>query len=112
MRNRHDRVSVVARSSPRGSAFRTLHPQAGPRSAFERLRRGGRGYAAAALLNLALLNTVLTPPVRRPVVQARVVAASGPFSPTELLVRPGGEIAGVLARPLDPDRARATPSLN
>ena len=82
------------------------------RSAFERLRRGGRDYAAAALLNLALLNTVLTPPVRRPVVQVRVVAAAGPFSPTELLVRPGGEIAGVLARPLDPDQARATPSLN
>lgn len=65
-----------------------------------RLRRGLRDYLAAVLLNLALLNVVLTPPVRRPVVQMRVIAGASRFHATELLVGASGEPDGVLSLPL------------
>lgn len=77
-----------------------------------RLARGARAYAAAVLLNLALLNTTLVAPPRRPVVQVRVVAATGPFRPTELLTGDGGEPAGVLSLPLPDGQAPTTASLN
>ncbi|HEX5501290.1 MAG TPA: hypothetical protein VFW96_01625 [Thermomicrobiales bacterium] len=77
-----------------------------------RLARGARAYTAAVLLNLALLNTTLVAPPRRPVVQVCVVATTGPFRPTELLTGPGGEPAGVLAVPLATDPVPATASLN
>lgn len=77
-----------------------------------RLASGARAYVAAVLLNLALLNTTLSAPPRRSVVQVRVVAAAGPFRPTEILAGPGGEPAGVLALPLPDCRATTTASLN
>jgi hypothetical protein len=82
------------------------------RRCFARLGRGMRAYAAAALLNLALLNTTLAEPPRRPIVHMRVVAATGPFLPTEVLARPGGELAGVLSLPLPDGQAVAPPSPN
>jgi hypothetical protein len=77
-----------------------------------RLRRGGRDYAAAVLLNLALVNAVLTSPPRQPIAQVRVLPSRGPFRETELLRDDDGEPVGVLAKPLDPARSGATASLN
>ncbi len=77
-----------------------------------RLRRGGRDYAAAVLLNLALINAVLTSPPRQPIAQVRVLPSRGPFRETELLRDGDGEAVGVLARPLDLARPAATASLN
>ena len=77
-----------------------------------RVRRGGRDYAAAVLLNLALVNTVLTPRSRPPVAHVRVLPAGGPFRETELLRDRDGMPVGVLARPLDLARSTATTSPN
>ena len=77
-----------------------------------RVRRGGRDYAAAVLLNLALVSTVLTSPRRPPVAQVRVLPAGGPFRDTELLRDRDGELVGVLARPLDLARSTVTASPN
>ncbi len=77
-----------------------------------RLRRGGRDYAAAVLLNLALVNAVLTSPPRQPIAQVRVQPSRGPFRETELLRDGDGEPVGVLARPLDLAHPAATESLN
>lgn len=82
------------------------------RRCLARLARGARAYAAAALLNLALLNTTLAEPPRRPVVQVRVVATTGPFLPTEVLGRPGGLAEGVLSLPLVGGQIPEPPSLN
>ena len=77
-----------------------------------RVRRGGRDYAAAVLLNLALVSTVLTSPRRPPVAQVRVLPAGGPFRQTELLRDRDGMPVGVLARPLDLARPTAAASLS
>ena len=58
-----------------------------------------RGYVAAVLINLALVNTVLTPPDRPRASQARIVTMSRRFSDTELLVCDDG--FGVLSIPYE-----------
>jgi hypothetical protein len=82
------------------------------RRCLARLACGARAYAAATLLNLALLNTTLAEPPRRPVVHMRVVATTDPFLPTEVLARPGGAPEGVLSLPLAQEQTPAPPSLN
>lgn len=77
-----------------------------------RLRHRGRGYAAAVLLNFALVQTVLTPPTRRAVAQVRVVALKGPFLPTEALRDERGIVVGVLAQRLDAARTPTTIAAN
>lgn len=68
---------------------------------FRRLRHPGtalRNYAAATLLNLALVSTVLTPPVRAQGAQTRVVRDARRFRETELVPLGDGEV-GVLSMP-------------
>lgn len=60
-----------------------------------RLRRGSRNYVAAAMLNLALLNTVLTPNTRPAVAQTRSIATTPRFRETELVRLENGSV-GVL----------------
>ncbi len=69
---------------------------------FRRLGRGGRNYAAAALLNLALVNTVLTPPQRAGGAQTRVVAHHNDrrFADAECVTLPDGA-TGVLSLPFE-----------
>ena len=67
---------------------------------FGRLRQRGRTYAAAALLNLALVNTTLTAPERPPAAQTRIVTNARRFRDTEMIALAGGE-AGVLSLPLE-----------
>lgn len=76
-----------------------------------RLRRTGRNYTAAVLLNLALLDTVLTPPGRAMTAQVRIMPAARRFRDSELLTLPDGEVA-VLSTPLDLPRARPAVSDN
>lgn len=57
-----------------------------------------RSYAAAALLNLALVSTTLAPPARPRAAQTRVVTNQRRFHPTEL-VDLGGRERGVLSMP-------------
>lgn len=57
-----------------------------------------RNYAAATLLNLALVSTVLTPPARPLAAHTRVVRDSRRFRDTEL-VPLGDGAAGVLSLP-------------
>ena len=75
----------------------------------KRLGRGGRNYAAAALLNLALVNTVLTPPQRAASAQTRVAAHTNGrrFAETECVALPGGGL-GVLSTPLALDGRDST----
>lgn len=70
------------------------------RKRFGRLRQQGRTYAAAVLLNLALVNTTLTAPERPPAAQTRIVMNARRFRDTELVTLAGGE-AGVLSLPLE-----------
>lgn len=74
----------------------------------ERFRYRGREYAAAVLLNFALVQAVLTPPAGRTVARVRVVVLDGPFLPTELLRDERGTVVGVLAQPLDGARKPTT----
>lgn len=76
-----------------------------------RLRRGGRNYAAAVLINLVLINTVLTPPARSGGAQTRIVTAARRFRETELVTLPGGEV-GVLSIPYTAGTARTTIEAN
>jgi hypothetical protein len=57
-----------------------------------------RNYAAAALLNLALVSTTLVPPERQRAVQMRIVMIAQPFHPTEVADLGAGEW-GVLSAP-------------
>ena len=66
---------------------------------FGRLRQQGRTYAAAVLLNLALVNTTLTVPERAPTAQTRIVTNARRFRDTELVTLTGGT-TGVLSLPL------------
>lgn len=69
-----------------------------------RLRRGGRNYAAAAMLNLALVSTVLTP-LERPIgAQTRMVTDARRFRDTEVIALGDGTV-GVLSTPYEPDEA-------
>lgn len=63
-----------------------------------RLRHCGRNYAAAAMLNLALIHTVLTPPTRTAVAHTRQVARTPRFRDAELVVLADGSV-GVLCAP-------------
>ena len=57
-----------------------------------------RNYAAAALLNLALVSTTLVPPERPRAAQTRIVTTMSPFHPTEIADLGAGE-QGVLSLP-------------
>ncbi len=57
-----------------------------------------RNYAAATLLNLALVSTVLTPPARPPAAHTRVVRDSRRFRDTELVPLGAGDV-GILSLP-------------
>jgi len=57
-----------------------------------------RNYAAAALLNLALVSTTLVPPARPRAAQTRVVTMAEPFHPTEVADLGAGE-RGILSVP-------------
>ncbi len=59
-----------------------------------------RNYAAATLLNLALVSTVLTPPDRPRAAQTRIVTDLRRFRDTEL-IDCGAEELGVLSVPYD-----------
>ncbi len=59
-----------------------------------------RNYLAAALINLALVSTTLTPPLRSRVVQVRVITAEQRFRDSEL-IDCGGDAPGVLSLPYD-----------
>lgn len=64
-----------------------------------------RNYAAATLLNLALVSTVLTPPERPRAAQTRIVTDARRFRDTELIACGDGEI-GVLSVPYEQHSAR------
>jgi hypothetical protein len=68
-----------------------------------RLRRGGRNYAAAAMLNLALVSTVLTAPERPVSAQTRIVTDARRFRDTEVIALEDGAV-GVLSAPYEPDK--------
>lgn len=57
-----------------------------------------RGYLGAVLLDLALIQAVLTGPPPRTVAQVRVLAAHGGFHPLETVRRADGAVAGILCR--------------
>ncbi len=57
-----------------------------------------RNYAAAALLNLALVSTTLVPPDRPRAAQTRIVTITSPFHPTEVADLGAGE-RGILSMP-------------
>jgi hypothetical protein len=57
-----------------------------------------RNYAAAALLNLALVSTTLVPLERQRVAQTRIVTVAQPFHPTEIADLGAGE-RGILSIP-------------
>lgn len=59
-----------------------------------------RSYVAAVLLNLALVNTVLTPPDRPRAAQTRVAHYGRRFRDTELIHLRGGD-TGVLSVPYE-----------
>ena len=68
---------------------------------FSRRARPGaalRTYAAAALLNLALVSTTLVPPERQRAAQTRIVTIAQPFDPTEVADLGAGE-RGILSMP-------------
>lgn len=68
---------------------------------FTRRARPGaalRAYAAAALLNLALVSTTLVPPDRQRAAQTRIVTIAQPFHPTEVADLGAGE-RGILSMP-------------
>lgn len=69
-----------------------------------RLRRGGRNYAAAAMLNLALVSTVLTPPERPVSAQTRIITDARRFRDTEVIALEDGAV-GVLSTPYEPGEA-------
>ena len=71
-----------------------------------RLRRGGRNYTAAVLLNLALITTGPAPAKRAAGAPTRIVAAARRFRETELVTLPTGEV-GVLSLPYTADTSRA-----
>ena len=66
-----------------------------------------RSYAAATLLNLALVSTILTPPDREQAAQMRVVKNARRFRDTELIDLGDGEV-GVLSVPIE---VRETPTM-
>lgn len=66
-----------------------------------RLRSGSRSYAAAAMLNLALVSAVLTPPERPTSAQMRVVTSAQRFRQSELIALEDGTF-GVLSTPYQP----------
>jgi hypothetical protein len=57
-----------------------------------------RNYAAAALLNLALVSTTLVPPDRPRAAQTRIATIAQPFHPTEVADLGAGE-RGILSVP-------------
>jgi hypothetical protein len=69
-----------------------------------------RNYAAAALLNLALVSTILTPPDRPPSAQMRVVA-NARRRDAELVALGAGE-TGVLSVPYEGGAGRSTIGAN
>lgn len=64
-----------------------------------------RNYAAATLINLALVSTVLTPPERPAAAQTRIVTDTRPFRDTEL-IDCGTAGHGVLSVPYGPQAGR------
>jgi hypothetical protein len=70
-----------------------------------------RSYAAATLLNLALVSTVLTPPDRPRAAQARIVTNTRRFRDTELIDCGAGEM-GVLSVPYEQHAERTTIGAN
>ena len=61
-----------------------------------------RNYAAAALLNLALVSTTLAPPARPRAAQTRIVTTAQPFHPTEIADL-GAGARGILSMPYTSD---------
>lgn len=57
-----------------------------------------RSYAAAALLNLALVSTTLAPSARPRAAQTRIVTMAQPFHPTEVADLGAGR-RGILSMP-------------
>jgi hypothetical protein len=70
-----------------------------------------RNYAAATLLNLALVSTVLTPPDRPNAAQTRIVTDARRFRDTEL-VDCGDDGIGVLSVPYEQRAARSVIGAN
>lgn len=70
-----------------------------------------RNYAAATLLNLALVSTVLTPPDRPRAAQTRIVTDARRFRDTELIDCGAGEI-GVLSVPYEQHTERTVIGAN
>lgn len=57
-----------------------------------------RSYAAAALLNLALVSTTLVPPERSRAAQTRIATSAQPFHHTEMVDLGKGNL-GILSLP-------------
>lgn len=77
----------------------------------QRVQRESRTYAAAVLLNLALVNTVLTPP-RRPVsAQTRIVTSAQRFRATETIALGDGG-AAILSTHYDPELSQPAIGVN
>ena len=76
-----------------------------------RLPSALRNYAAATLLNLALVSTVLTPPERPCAAQTRIVTDARRFRDTELIDCGAGEI-GVLSVPYEQHTGHITIGAN
>lgn len=63
-----------------------------------RLVVAARGYLGAVLLNLALIQAVLSAPAPRPVARVRVLVTRGAFHPLEMVRRADGTLVGILSR--------------
>ena len=70
-----------------------------------------RNYAAATLLNLALVSTILTPPDREQAAQMRIVTRARRFRDTELIDLGDGEV-GVLSVPLESRESQTMVGMN
>ena len=70
-----------------------------------------RNYAAATLLNLALVSTVLTPPDRPRAAQTRIVTDTRCFRDTEL-IDCGDDGIGVLSVPYEQQHTRTVIGAN
>lgn len=70
-----------------------------------------RTYAAATLLNLALVSAILTPPDRLRAAQVRIVTDARRFRDTEL-IQFGDDTTGILSVPYIPRAAATNVDLN
>lgn len=67
----------------------------------KRVVDAGRAYIGAVLLNLALVQAVLSAPAPRPVAQVRVLAPRGQFHPLETVRGTDGIVVGILSRRIE-----------